>query len=103
MLDRFVRLNTRLRQNEKLSFRSFRIYIICFERRLREEGTTFQEVLQHTRVDLAQLYRSRREIPIGEISHLLGFSQSTAFHRAFRRWTGVTPHTFRRTLLKAGG
>jgi AraC-like DNA-binding protein len=34
-------------------------------------------------------------LPIGEVSYLLGFSEPRAFHRAFRRWTGETPQAWR--------
>jgi AraC-like DNA-binding protein len=66
------------------------------QRKLREEGTSFQQLLEETQRALAELYLRRPEVAICEISYSLGFSQPSAFHRAFRRWTGQTPKEFRR-------
>ena len=66
--------------------------------RLRAEGTSYGEILQDVRFDLAEEYLTDRRIGIAEISSLLGFSQVSAFYRAFRRWLpGITPREFRRT------
>jgi len=65
------------------------------QRKLREEGTSYQELFEETQRDLSVFYLRQPEIAIGEISYLLGFSQPSAFHRAFRRWTGLTPKEFR--------
>ena len=66
------------------------------QRKLREEGTTFQGLLEETQRALAEFYLRKPEVAIGEVSYLTGFSQPSAFHRAFRRWTGLTPQEFRR-------
>lgn len=66
------------------------------QRKLREEGTSFQELLEETQRALAEFYLRKPEAAICEISYSLGFSQPSAFHRAFRRWTGLTPKEFRR-------
>jgi AraC-like DNA-binding protein len=68
------------------------------QRRLSEEGITFQSLLEKVRADLARLYLARDEVTLAEISYLLGFSQPSAFHRAFRRWTGSTPRAVRKEL-----
>jgi AraC-like DNA-binding protein len=65
------------------------------QRRLKDEGTTFQLVLNDTRRALAQRYLDER-LSIAEISFLLGFSEPSAFFRAFKRWTGTTPVEARR-------
>src|SRR3546814_2842312 len=57
-------------------------------RRLREENTTFQEVLDSLREELAYDYLRRRDLTIENIAYLLGFSSSSTFSRAFMRWTG---------------
>ncbi len=71
------------------------------QRKLKEEGTSYQELLEETQRDLSEFYLHKSEIAIGEVSYLLGFSQPSAFHRAFRRWTGLTPKEFRH-LQKQG-
>src|SRR5262245_40909708 len=65
-------------------------------RSLRDEGCTFREVLSDVRRELAFRYLRDREVPIGEVAFLVGFSDANAFHRAFKRWTGTTPGEFRR-------
>ena len=66
------------------------------QRRLREEQTSFQELLDRLRHELARKYLQDPRVTITEAAFLLGFSDPSAFHRAFRRWTGLTPYSFRR-------
>lgn len=66
------------------------------QRRLREENTTFAEVLDEQRHQLAVRFLTDPRMGIAEVGFLLGFSDPSAFHRAFRRWTGQTPGDFRR-------
>jgi AraC-like DNA-binding protein len=64
-------------------------------RRLEEEGTTFSDLVDDIRRELAeQLLRDPRRT-VSEIAFLLGFSHAPAFHKAFRRWTGSTPSEHR--------
>lgn len=60
-------------------------------RRLRELGTSHREILEGLRRDLAARYLGDRGLSIGEVAFLLGYSEPSAFHRAYRRWTGRTP------------
>lgn len=64
------------------------------QRALREEGTTYEELLDQTRRRLALRYLADSEAVIVDIAFLLGFSEPSAFHRAFKRWTGYTPRQF---------
>lgn len=64
-------------------------------RRLDEEGTSFRQVLAEVRRELAARHLSERQLAIGEIAFLLGFSEPSAFHRAFKRWTGHAPLAYR--------
>ena len=64
-------------------------------RRLEEEGTSFRRVLTEVRRELATRHLTERQIAISEIAFLLGFSEPSAFHRAFKRWTGHAPLTYR--------
>ncbi len=65
------------------------------QRRLTEEGTSFQRVLSRTRSDLSVQYLVRSDFTLPEISYLLGFSDSSSFFRAFHTWQGVTPGEYR--------
>ena len=64
------------------------------QRRLGATGHTFHQLLADVRCELACLYLEA-DAPIGEISFSLGFSEPSAFHRAFKRWTGKTPQQWR--------
>lgn len=60
-------------------------------RRLRDLGTSHRELLEQLRRNLAERYLGDLELSIGEVAFLLGYSEPSAFHRAFKRWTGLTP------------
>lgn len=64
-------------------------------RHLREEGSSFQELKDHLRRDLAIYHLGRADLPIQAIAEQLGFSEPSAFHRAFKKWTGLTPGAYR--------
>jgi AraC-like DNA-binding protein len=65
------------------------------QRRLRQEGTTFQNVLDELREELARHYLSATDYTSSEISFLLGYEEPNSFFRAFRAWTGQTPEIVR--------
>jgi AraC-like DNA-binding protein len=66
------------------------------QRRLREEGTCFADVVDGFRRELALRYVADPKLALGEVAYLLGFAEPSPFHRAFRRWTGTTPAAMRR-------
>jgi AraC-like DNA-binding protein len=66
-------------------------------RRLQEEATSYQEILDDVRADLARHYLTNEKRGIDEVAFLLGFSDPSAFSKAFRRWTGQTPADFVRS------
>ncbi|WP_420799430.1 AraC family transcriptional regulator ligand-binding domain-containing protein [Ktedonospora formicarum] len=70
------------------------------QRRLSEESSSYQEVLNITRRELAHYYLSRSSASLGEIAYLLGFQDGNSFLRAFRGWTGQTPGEYRTSLIK---
>jgi len=64
-------------------------------RRLKEEGLTYQEVKDQMRRDSALFYLEKGDLSIQEVAEKLGFSESSTFHRAFKKWTGITPGAYR--------
>ena len=67
-------------------------------RRLHEEGTFYQSIKDQLRRDLAIGYLSHSKRSAMDIGLELGFSERSAFHRAFKKWTGASPGEFRRRL-----
>lgn len=74
------------------------------QRRLSAQGIRFQQLLDSTRLLLAEEYLRDSRLQLTEIAQLLGYSEQSAFNHAFRRWTGQTPRQFRhkRTVAVAG-
>jgi AraC-like DNA-binding protein len=65
-------------------------------RHLKAEGTTFQQLLDEVRFEAACQLLDTARIPITEIAVSLGYAETSAFSRAFRRWSGATPVERRR-------
>lgn len=70
------------------------------QRRLSEESSSYQEVLNATRRALAHAYLSRSSVSLIEIAYLLGFQDGNSFIRAFRDWTGQTPGEYRTSTME---
>ena len=66
-------------------------------RRLAELGTSFSEIVDRLRHDLAVRYLNETAISLTEIAFLLGYGEVSSFNHAFRRWTGQTPSAVRGT------
>ena len=64
-------------------------------RRLDEAGTSFRKIRDELLRERAEGLLRERRVPIAEVSYLLGYGEPSNFHRAFRRWTGVTPAEWR--------
>ena len=64
-------------------------------RKLKAEGVTFEKILDELRHKLALHYLNEKKVPVNQTAYLLGFSQSAAFSRAFKRWTGSSPRMAR--------
>ncbi|PQZ84671.1 MULTISPECIES: AraC family transcriptional regulator [Pseudomonas] len=64
-------------------------------RHLREEGTSFQALKDELRRDIAIYHLGRADLSLQAIAEQLGFSEPSAFHRAFKKWTGLTPGAYR--------
>ncbi|SLN45963.1 HTH-type transcriptional regulator VirS [Roseivivax jejudonensis] len=69
-----------------------------FHRRLTDHGLTFQALTEDTRRDLAEGLLGEARHSLAEIAFLTGFSEQSAFTRAFKRWTGTTPAAYRKAL-----
>lgn len=67
-------------------------------RRLAAEGTSFMDIKNRLRRDTALHFLGKQGLSIEEIAHRSGFSESSAFIRAFKGWTGVTPYGYRKGL-----
>lgn len=65
------------------------------QRKLKDEGTSFMDLLQDTRLQLARKYLRHPNRSVVETAYLLGFSEPSTFSRAFKRWTGTAPADFR--------
>jgi AraC-like DNA-binding protein len=70
----------------------------AIRRHLAAEGHSFSRILQSLRRDQAMRLLENVGMPIKDIAEAMGYSDPSAFHRAFRRWTGVTPRQFRLNL-----
>ncbi len=73
-----------------LSFNRFQL-----QRRLKDEGTTYQQILEDVRFGLAQQYLRDTDLPLTAITEILGYSELAAFSRAFRRHAEQSPRAWR--------
>ena len=63
-------------------------------RRLKREGTTFEDLLVSLRRNVAVQYLTQRGLPVKRVADAVGFSDASAFSRAFKRWTGYSPRVY---------
>lgn len=66
------------------------------QRRLKERDTSFQQLLQQVKADLARKYLEDKSLSIIEIAMLLGYGDPSSFSAAFKSWSGLTPTEYRR-------
>ena len=64
-------------------------------RRLKSAGTTFRFELDAARQSVSRELLENTALPVSEIANAVGYADSSSFIRAFQRWTGTTPSTFR--------
>ena len=67
-------------------------------RRLAAEGTTFKQIKSDIRRDTALHFLGKPALSVEEVAHRSGFSEASAFIRAFKTWTGLTPYAYRKGL-----
>ena len=73
------------------------------QRRLADEGVTYQALVDETRKEAARRYVAGSTLSLAEIAYLVGYSEPASFHRAFKRWYGVTPEGFRNSSPATSG
>jgi AraC-like DNA-binding protein len=64
-------------------------------RRLEKEGTSYQRIKDNARRDLAISMLSVDGLTVSEVAEQVGFSDPSAFHRSFKKWTGQSPGSYR--------
>lgn len=71
------------------------------QRRLAESGTSFQATVDEERRRAAQSYLREARLAVGDVAYMVGYSEPSAFVRAFKRWTGETPRSYRRRSVSS--
>ncbi|MEM7659362.1 MAG: helix-turn-helix transcriptional regulator [Bacteroidota bacterium] len=67
--------------------------------KLKEEGTSYQKILNAVRKSLAIAYLQEPRVSKGEIAQILGFSEISVFSRTFKKWTGKSPSEYQAAYL----
>ncbi|MCC2688294.1 MAG: Transcriptional regulator, AraC family [Rhizobiaceae bacterium] len=73
-----------------------RVTPASIQREFAERGITYKDAVELTRQNLARMYLEQRMLSLTEIAMLLGYSELSAFTRAFTRWTGASPRSYRK-------
>ncbi|MDD9875216.1 MAG: AraC family transcriptional regulator [Gammaproteobacteria bacterium] len=71
----------------------------AFHKALKNRGLLFSDILCAARRELALHYMKNADMPLTNIAYELGYSELSAFSRAFRAWTGMSPHRYRKTVM----
>ncbi len=80
--------------------RDLNMSLRSFQRKLSDSGTSYSEVLQQVRHDMACHYLQSPNYQVLQVAYVLGFSDPSNFSRAFKRWTGLTPNQYRQNRLE---
>jgi AraC-like DNA-binding protein len=75
--------------------RQLHMSVATLRRRLGDEGTTHNQLVEQVRHEFALRYIVNPQIPVAEIAAMLGFSSASAFGKAFKRWEGLSPIEYR--------
>lgn len=82
--------------NEERLAKHLNISRRTLHRRLEARGLNYKQFLQQVRKRLADLYMSDQTLSLSDIAFLLGYSEQSAFSRAFKHWNGITPSAYRK-------
>jgi AraC-like DNA-binding protein len=82
--------------SQKIVANTLHMSVRNLQRKLKNLNTSFRELFDEIRRDLAKQYITTSDVSLGEITFLLGFSESSTFSRAYKRWHGVTPSEVRK-------
>jgi AraC-like DNA-binding protein len=77
--------------------KDLRVSSSTLQRRLQAEGASYQRLKDDLRRDMAINLLSQAELSVSDVAALTGFQETSAFHRAFKKWTGVSPGAYRNT------
>lgn len=77
---------------------TFGLSSITLRRRLQEEGTSYSDIRQRCRVNIAIESLKKMDLTIDAVAQLSGFSDASTFRRAFKKWTGTSPTLYRKEL-----
>ncbi|MDH1010422.1 AraC family transcriptional regulator [Pseudomonas nicosulfuronedens] len=78
----------------------FDMTVRTLQRHLQQAGTSYQQILDELRQELAEHYLVHSDLPIQDIAQYLGFTESRSFHRSFKGWTDQTPGEYRQQHKK---
>ncbi len=78
----------------------FEMTVRTLQRHLQQAGTSYQQILDELRQELAEHYLVHSDLPIQDIAQYLGFTESRSFHRSFKGWTDQTPGEYRQQHKK---
>lgn len=78
----------------------FAMSVSTFQRRLKEESITFKGLVEQVRMDKAEVHLADLRLNLADVASRLGFSDTPAFFKAFKRWTGETPADYRKNIIK---
>lgn len=81
----------------------FNVNLARLRRSLRREGFTYQELKDEARRLISFELLQTTSNSIAEVAHKVGFAEASAFHRAFKQWTGESPGSFRLRCASSGG
>ena len=78
---------------------ALQLSVRTLRRRLNEDGTSFRELIERTRIQVAQKLLHERGMTVAAVAARLGFSDAQTFRRAFKRWLGQVPSKMRQPLI----